>query len=170
MSLDWRTGAFAAGAAFILSFLAGVIGGVSFGALLVRAIVGSVVFGAGGVGVSLLIERYLPELRTASGDSPANDLEQRPGGRVDITVDDSMDADVDSGFVLDGETDDRTDAGDDGFVAGIAADEVHADGEGGEEHEGDDEEIAVLEEADDPTHPEPPSSSGRLAMELMPHG
>jgi len=154
MSLDWRTGAFAAGAAFILSLLAGLIGGVGFGTLLIRAIIGAAVFGGGALGVSLLIERYLPELKSAAGEAPGGGRDERPGGRVDITVDDSMDGEIDSGFVLEGESEDQSESGDEAFVEGIAAEEVHADAETAEaapvdEGEGDTEEIAELEEADE---------------------
>ncbi len=150
MSVDWRAGAFAAGAAFILSLLAGLFGGVSFGALVFRAIIGAVIFGAGAMGVSLLVDRYLPELKTSAGnDTPAGAPEDRPGGRVDITVDDSMDADVDSSFALEGESEE--------FESGIAAEEVHAEPDiaeaelvdEDEDEDEDEEEVADLEEADE---------------------
>ena len=82
MKVDWKVSAIAAIAAFLLSLLIGVIGGVSFGALLLRAIMAGVIFGAGAVGISVVIDRYLPELRTGSGSADV----ERTSGSVDIVV------------------------------------------------------------------------------------
>ncbi|MFW6312990.1 MAG: hypothetical protein ACOC2N_03815, partial [Spirochaetota bacterium] len=164
MNLDWRTGAVAAAAALILSLLAGIVGGVSFGALLFRAIMGAVVFGAGAIGISILIDRYLPELKTAVDETSGGIPDDSPGGRVDITVDDSSDPAVESSFMLeDGDEDD--------FVPGIAADEVHAGVDAGaadagdEIDEGDEDEVAELEEAGDADEEQ---DSGGSASESVP--
>jgi hypothetical protein len=93
MRFDWRASAIAAGAAFILSFLVGILGGVSFGALVLRAVLSALAFGAGAVVVSLIVDRYLPDLKQ-SLTAPKTDAEAKPGSRVDIVVDDES-----TGFV-----------------------------------------------------------------------
>lgn len=82
MKIDWRVSAIAAGSAFLLSVLVGVIGNVSFGVLILRAVVAAAVFGAGAIGASLVIDRYLPELKnSSSAQADASD-----GAGVDIVV------------------------------------------------------------------------------------
>jgi len=88
MRIDWRISASVAGLAFIIAALSAGLGGVPFGQLLFRAILGAVIFGVLGSGVQLLIDRYLPEL--ASGREAV--AEPRPGGKVDIVVSDDEDA------------------------------------------------------------------------------
>ncbi|MFW5683726.1 MAG: hypothetical protein ACOC1I_02640 [Spirochaetota bacterium] len=86
MRFDWRASAVAAAAAFLLSLLIGIIAGVTFGTLILRAVLGAVVFGGGAVGVQLVMDRFLPELRqSVSGDASG---ETQLGSRVDIVVDD----------------------------------------------------------------------------------
>jgi len=82
MKIDWRVSAITAGSASLLSILVGVIGDVSFGVLILRAIIAAIVFGAGATGVTIIIDRYLPELRRASPASAAS----ANGNRVDIVV------------------------------------------------------------------------------------
>jgi hypothetical protein len=66
----------------MISLLAGVIGGVSFGTILWRSILGAAGFGALGFGTLYLIEKYLPELTGAEGAS-------EPGSEgVDIVIED----------------------------------------------------------------------------------
>lgn len=86
MKIDWRRSAIAATAAFVLSVLVGIIGGVSFLAVLLRATIGGIVFGAGAIGISALIGRFLPELRAPSDQGPAD----APGGKLDIVVGDEV--------------------------------------------------------------------------------
>jgi hypothetical protein len=88
MTFDWRTSAIAAGAAFILSLLVGGVGGVAFGALILRAVIGAVVFGVGAAVVSLIIDRYLPDLKQSLSAPGGGESEEPPGSRVDIVVDD----------------------------------------------------------------------------------
>lgn len=96
MRFDWRASAVAATAALVLSLLSGIIGGVTFGALVVRGIIAAVVFGAGAAGVSYVVDRYLPELKEsmqgdkASGGASA-EADGAAGSRVDIVVDDEVD-------------------------------------------------------------------------------
>ena len=96
MRFDWRASAVAATAALVLSLLSGILGGVGFGALVVRGIIGGVVFGAGAAAVSYVIDRYLPDLKQSmqgggASDGQSADGQGTPGGRVDIVVDDEVD-------------------------------------------------------------------------------
>ncbi len=90
MKIDWRVSAITAGSAFLLSVVIGVIGNVSFGVLILRAVTAAVLFGAGAIGVTIVIDRYLPELRRASDGSAASPT----GNSVDIVVegDDELEA------------------------------------------------------------------------------
>lgn len=83
MKIDWRVSTIVAGAAFVLSALIGLIGNVSFGALLVRALLSAAAFGAGAIGLRFVIDRFLPELLAASPP----ETEAEPGKSVDIVVD-----------------------------------------------------------------------------------
>ncbi|MFP4431082.1 MAG: hypothetical protein ACOCW6_04515 [Spirochaetota bacterium] len=73
--------------AMVIALLAGIIGGVAFGTLLLRAILGGVVFAVGAIAVQLLVRRFLPELTELSGGSSPGDV----GGRVDMVVDEDID-------------------------------------------------------------------------------
>ncbi len=84
MRISWRTAAFAAGIGFVLSLFSGLIGGVTFGALLFRAVVAALIVGAGGVGIEQVLRRYLPELFSAAtgAESPG----EMQGGNVEIVL------------------------------------------------------------------------------------
>jgi len=82
MKIDWRISAITAGSAFLLSVLIGVIGNVSFGVLILRAATAAALFGGGAIGVTIVIDRYLPELRRAS----AAPVPSATGSTVDIVV------------------------------------------------------------------------------------
>ena len=84
MRIDVRTTAVAAGVAFGLSALIGMIGGVQFGVLLLRALIIAAIFGGGAIGVMFLIDRFLPELQQL----PDRSANVETGGSVDIVVDD----------------------------------------------------------------------------------
>jgi len=92
-------------AGLVLSLLVGLIAGVGLGTALVRGIVSGVIFGAGGVGVVVLVERLLPGLITSgplmtsdSGDNrdgsdrtaPSEPV-QATGSRVNIVVEEDGD-------------------------------------------------------------------------------
>ncbi len=62
MELNWRFVAIFAGGAFVLSVLSAAIAGVSFGALILRALLGAAVFGGLAVLIQFVIDRFLPEL------------------------------------------------------------------------------------------------------------
>jgi hypothetical protein len=155
MRFDWRASAVAATAALVLSLFSGIIGGVAFGTLIVRAIIGAVVFGAGAAGVSYVIDRYIPDLKKSmqGGGEPA-EPRGTTGNQVDIVVDDEVDTDglaasdfeleeaEESGAAADASSEPGEDerAAEDGFTPGLAAERVQSDGA--------EEEIAELEEAD----------------------
>jgi hypothetical protein len=82
MKIDWRVSAITAGSAFFLSVLIGVLGNVSFGVLILRAIVAAAVFGAGAIGATVVIDRFLPELRRPTLPSADSAI----GNSVDIVV------------------------------------------------------------------------------------
>lgn len=82
MKIDWRVSTVAGGAAFGLSLLVGVIGGVAFVALILRASLAALVFAAGSIGIGLTIDRFLPELRRARSVHPGG----ADGAGVDIVV------------------------------------------------------------------------------------
>jgi hypothetical protein len=77
MANNWKICVFFAGLAFCISFLFGLIGGVEFATLILRAFLGAVVFGGLSLGADLLLRRFLPELFASAGE---ND------GGIDITV------------------------------------------------------------------------------------
>ncbi|TVQ23303.1 MAG: hypothetical protein EA382_10295 [Spirochaetaceae bacterium] len=89
MSVNWKTSAIVGGSAFVLSALVGLIGGVGFGVLVLRAAIGAALFAAGAAAVEVVIERFLPELRSTADAAPA----PTGSGRVDIVVDDDLSSD-----------------------------------------------------------------------------
>ena len=89
MNVDWRWAAGPAVVAFVLSLLSGILAGVPFVVLLLRAILGSALFSALGTGIGFLVQRQLPELLETPGESGA-----RAQPRVDITVGDEEEAEA----------------------------------------------------------------------------
>lgn len=84
MDTDLRASLIASGAAAILSMLVGVISGVGFLAIVLRALAGGIVFGAVVYGAFFLFRRFLPEM-FSSGDG-AETGEPVVGGTVDIVL------------------------------------------------------------------------------------
>lgn len=86
--MSWKASAFVGGAAFLLSVIVGALGGVAFGAILVRAFIAAILFAGGTAGGQIVIRRYLPELA-----SPATESAPDPevGRTVDVVVDDEVD-------------------------------------------------------------------------------
>ena len=70
MSSDIRIMSIAAGAAFLVSALTGLVSQVAFGALLLRAVLSSAAFAALGAGAAYVARTFLPEL---FGESPHPD-------------------------------------------------------------------------------------------------
>ncbi len=82
MTFHWKIPAVAAGGAFLLSLLVGIIGGVTFGTILLRAFIWALTFGALAFGADMLFRRYIPEFY--SGETATREGEERT---VDITLD-----------------------------------------------------------------------------------
>ena len=78
--MDWKLPVGSAGFAFCISLFSGIVGGVSFGTMVLRATVSALVFGALGAGIALVARRYLPELFESFQPEDA-------GPEVDITLD-----------------------------------------------------------------------------------
>ena len=116
MNVDWRWAAGPAAVAFVLSLLTGVLAGVEFITLLLRAILGSVLFSVVGTGIGFLVQRQLPELLNAQPRSSA----ETPH-RVDITVGDE---DEDAAGASEGEP--PTD--EEGELASLEAEEIESVG------------------------------------------
>ncbi len=105
---DWRIIIISAALAFMLSLIFGLLGSVSIGILLIRALSGAVVFGALGFSVSLLLRKYLPELYEIQEDHSIEIKDDQPetgvlhidsadsdnlsvaGTKIDISIDDGV--------------------------------------------------------------------------------
>ncbi len=59
---DWKMIAVIATLAFLFSFISGLIGSVGFGIIIIRAIIGAILFAGIGYGISILLRKFLPEL------------------------------------------------------------------------------------------------------------
>ena len=82
-----------AAAAFVLSLISGIIGGVGFLTILLRAAAGAVVFGLLAGGIYVLLERMVPELFELEGEEEYEEQEvAQSGGNVDITLGEDEDA------------------------------------------------------------------------------
>jgi hypothetical protein len=84
---DFKISGIAAGLAFILSFLVGMVSGASFPALLVRPLIFGVLAFLVASLVYLVISRFLPELMDQGGwdEASGEDQDLNPGSRVNIT-------------------------------------------------------------------------------------
>jgi len=83
-----------AGSAFILSFFAGLFGGVSLKWIFLRSIAGSIVFAALGFSLLLILRKFLPEIFTSQNDAnpidiPMDENGETPGSQVDIVIEDT---------------------------------------------------------------------------------
>ncbi len=89
MSSDIRIMTIAAGAAFLISALTGLVSQVAFGALLLRAAVSGAAFAALGAGASFVARQFLPELY---GESPSQETDSPvpssadPGHHLNIVL------------------------------------------------------------------------------------
>jgi hypothetical protein len=108
--VSWIFTAGSAGFAFLLSFLVGLVSGVGFGSLLLRALLSSLVFALLAVGTEMLFRTLFPELLPAangpapeaSGEDEAQDGDEsagQTGAAVDITLDDEKELDESGAFV-----------------------------------------------------------------------
>ena len=90
--VSWIFAATAAGFAFLLSFLVGLVSGVSFGALLLRAVFAGLFFALLSLGAEQLLRTLIPDLlpqrlKGDDEDSPEAETDST-GAAVDITLDD----------------------------------------------------------------------------------
>ncbi|MFO7848867.1 MAG: hypothetical protein R6V67_02800, partial [Spirochaetia bacterium] len=79
--------------AFVISLFSGIIGGVGFFTILLRAVIGAVLFGLLGGGIVMFLERMIPELFALEGAEEAEieePGEAETGGNVDITLDEDQ--------------------------------------------------------------------------------
>jgi hypothetical protein len=76
MGNNWKISVFFACLAFFVSSLFGIIGGVGFGTMILRAFLGAILFAGLGFGVEFFLHRALPELFAPAPDT---------GSVVDIT-------------------------------------------------------------------------------------
>lgn len=91
MGFHIRTAIILASLAAAIAFLFGVLAGVPFGTVVLRTVLGGVVFAGIGYGAAVLIERFLPELLEM--DDAAD--EDTGGETLDVSVgDDSEDDDI----------------------------------------------------------------------------
>ena len=70
-----------------ISLIAGVIGGLPFGRILLRALIGTAAFAAVGVVLVWVVQKFLPELlQLRPGGKPERDSSGAEGEEVDITL------------------------------------------------------------------------------------
>jgi len=84
--IDFRVSGIAAGIAFILSLIIGIISGAGFPYLLLRALIfAGVFFALSGLGY-WAVSRFLPELLSEGGGADGDEFDiPAPGSRVDIS-------------------------------------------------------------------------------------
>ena len=80
--------------AAVISVAAGGIGGVPMGTLLIRALLFSLLFALGTALVNIIVDTFLPELKTGSAEerSSEGENEEIRGQNVDIVMDDGAEA------------------------------------------------------------------------------
>jgi len=94
--MNFQTAAIVAGVAFVLSFLSGLVGGVPFFDIFLRALLWAVVGFGGSLGVESLLRALVPDLFLPSEEAAA-EPEALTGQAVNITLED--DVPVRGGFV-----------------------------------------------------------------------
>jgi hypothetical protein len=88
MGPNLKFSAYFAGSAFGIAFLTGIIAGVGFGTIILRALIGAAVFAGLGYGFYIVISTRLPELVSDTSASSATAEAEGYGQNVDIVVDD----------------------------------------------------------------------------------
>lgn len=86
--MNFQTAAIAAGAAFLLSFLAGLIGGVPLLDIVLRAFLWAAVGFGGSLGVEALLRSLVPDLFTPLEESVQDSEDSGPS--VDITLEEEV--------------------------------------------------------------------------------
>ena len=85
--INFRWGFLAGMAALVLSIVLGVSSGVNILHIILRALIFTVVFFGFGTGIWILINNFLPELLSSDDVPEESDVPERPGSRVNITLD-----------------------------------------------------------------------------------
>ncbi len=83
--INWKIPVGFAGFGAFVSLLAGIIGGNPFGVILLRLILSAGICGGLGLGVNLIVNKFLPEL---SANPPIQ--QAKSGEEVDIVIDESI--------------------------------------------------------------------------------
>ncbi len=112
--ISWKAAYWGGIAGFALSFLVGLVGGVPFGSILLRALIWGILFGALAALAYYVLSRFVPELASLVGGK----AEQKSPGAVDI--------------VLPGENPHERGAEPGAFAEGAPGDEDYAPGGAGE--------------------------------------
>ncbi len=94
MGPNLKFSAYFAGSAFVIAFLTGVLAGVGFGAILLRAVIGAVVFAGIGYASYIVISAKLPELLSGGAATSSPAQADGYGQNVDIVVDDDGEEDT----------------------------------------------------------------------------
>ncbi|MDR0444455.1 MAG: YrzE family protein [Treponema sp.] len=89
--INLRWGLIAGVGAFVISILIGVISGVNFFTIILRAFVFLAVFFGMGAGMYILVNSFFPELLYSDGETSQNDSSESPGSRVNITLENTGD-------------------------------------------------------------------------------
>jgi hypothetical protein len=146
--INWKIPVGFAGFGAVVSLLAGIIGGNPFGVILLRLILSAVVCGGLGVGVNLIVNKFLPELSASPPIARMDSAEE-----VDIVIDEDIPLaeEAEEQQILESAESvgqmESTEGGEAVELAkSIDAEEAQIDiAEGGEETE---EDVFALEEAD----------------------
>ena len=93
MGPNLKFSAYFAGSAFVIATLTGALAGVGFGAILLRAVVGAIVFAGIGYGSYIVISARLPELLSGGAATSSTAQADGYGQNVDIVVDDDGEED-----------------------------------------------------------------------------
>jgi hypothetical protein len=83
--MNWKPPVIFAGFGAAVSLLSGIIGGNPFGVIVLRLILSALICGGLGLGVNLLVKKFLPELTAAPA---ATQMES--GAEVDIVIDEDI--------------------------------------------------------------------------------
>jgi hypothetical protein len=122
--INWKVVVGSGAVAVVLSLLTGIISGVSFGTLLLRAIMWGALFCGAGAGGSFLVSKYLPELFAVATETESEADGEAPETRqnVDIVLPDEnphvADPGEESTFDLFGDVDESESSGEAEEVSG----------------------------------------------------
>ena len=157
MKVNVRLIVAAAAGAFVIAALSAGLAGVPFGVVLGRAVLSALIFAALGVGVSLVISRFLPELEEEVGEESAEH-------GVDIVIDDD-DSEAPEG--MSGSDDSRPSDEEEGIVDELEessvpldqSEEINASDDGSENTDGA-AKTDVIEDVDEDTMDRLPDLGG----------